>query len=128
MYLFFYIHIYVLFHETKKMTYILSDICYEMDSNIQYTNVIYSNEQLKCCICSISQESNGNILELSNCKHCFHVKCLINYCSKNAMKCPVCNIHIKDNRISFAIAYNYGNTADLINVLTDNKHNIQSMN
>lgn len=98
-----------------------------MDSNIQELDVIYSDEQITCEICLEKKESNGNIAKLSKCNHCFHIKCLINYCCKNTSKCPTCNMVINDNRISFAVAFKNGNSIDVMNILTYNKYNIKSL-
>ena len=63
------------------------------------------------------EKSNGRMAQMQSCNHVYHIKCLIDYVSANAMKCPECNDDFKDCRLSLAVAYNHGDTQAFIEVL-----------
>jgi hypothetical protein len=86
-------------------------------SDVQGLNVVYEKDIMRCQLCHCVEESNGRMAQMQTCKHVYHIKCLIDYASVNAMKCPECNDDFRDCRLSLAVAYKHGNNKTFIKVL-----------
>lgn len=86
--------------------------------SIQGLTVNYTNDILQCGICQYIEESDGNIAVTNNCKHTFHICCLINKLpDSDNIYCPICNEKIYDIRLSLALAYKNNDTQKFINIL-----------
>jgi hypothetical protein len=90
-----------------------------MSNTRQGMNVIYEHEFTRCQLCHCVSESDGKFICMHECKHTFHIACLIDYASNNDMKCPACECKFHDYRLSLAVAYKKGDTQDFINVLNE---------
>ncbi len=87
----------------------------------QSLNVIYEKDIIRCQLCHCVGESNGSLAEMSECKHTYHISCLIDYACVNAMNCPECNKGFYDVRLSLAVAYSQGDTQSFLSVLDIHK-------
>jgi hypothetical protein len=85
----------------------------------QSLDVIYDKDITRCLLCHCVEESCGAMAEMSECKHTYHISCLIDYACVNAMKCPECNNKFYDLRLSLAVAYKREDTQSFINILGD---------
>ena len=88
-----------------------------MTLSCQGLDVIYTNDIIRCQLCHCIAESNGNMTMMQHCKHSYHIKCLIEYCSNNSMICPECSMKFDDIRISLAVAYSKNDTQSFLDVL-----------
>lgn len=86
-------------------------------SVMQGLNIVYEKDILRCELCHCVEESSGRMAQMQTCNHVYHIKCLIDYASVNAMCCPECNANFKDCRLSLAVAYKHGDTQAFIEVL-----------
>jgi hypothetical protein len=98
-------------------------------SDVQGLNVVYEKDIMRCQLCHCVEESNGSkngsnaniknqrMAQMQTCNHVYHIKCLIDYASVNAMKCLECNDDFRDCRLSLAVAYKHGNNKTFIKVL-----------
>jgi hypothetical protein len=85
----------------------------------QNLNVDYTANVILCQICNKFSESNGDIVTTNNCKHAFHISCLINHASTASTYCPCCREPYYDIRILLAVAYKKRDTQLFLNVLQD---------
>ncbi len=84
----------------------------------QGITVEYENKQMYCMSCDQHDVSDGKMAYLNDCKHTYHISCLIDYASANNIcHCPQCKVDIQDIRLSLAIAYNQQDTQKFINAL-----------
>jgi hypothetical protein len=80
--------------------------------SVQSLTVNYTSDMMKCLLCNCVNESNGNMLTTDDCKHTFHISCLIDCISDNDchMQCPECSTNFDDIRVLLAVAYRAENT------------------
>ncbi len=83
----------------------------------QGIEVIYSNETVKCLICNKEEKSNGKMFIMKNCKHHYHISCILDHVIYKDKLCPVCHNSFDDIRISIATAFRKNNLQELIDVL-----------
>lgn len=83
----------------------------------QTLTVIYNDEISQCEYCNKQEASNGSIVSLDECKHTFHICCLIHHSSEHGIKCPICNTKINDMRLSIAVSFKRNSLQELISTL-----------
>ncbi len=84
----------------------------------QNIEVIYTNDIVKCSLCNKEEQSNGKICVMSNCKHHYHISCIIDHVIYKDKLCPICHNSFDDIRISIAIAFKKNSLTELIDVLS----------